>query len=134
MPDFRTIPPTAITDNVFKLIDKDWMLVTAGTLEHYNTMTASWGHMGIMWNLPVAIAWIRPQRHTFGFAEKYSHYTLSFFTEKYRRPCNSAARIRDGTTIKLPKRGLPRWRPKAAMSSSGKPGWCWNAESCMRTT
>jgi len=85
MPDFRTIPPTSITDNVFKLIDKDWMLVTAGTLEHYNTMTASWGHMGIMWNLPVAIAWIRPQRHTFGFAEKYSHYTLSFFTETYRK-------------------------------------------------
>jgi flavin reductase (DIM6/NTAB) family NADH-FMN oxidoreductase RutF len=85
MPEFRTIPPTSITDNVFKLIDKDWMLVTAGTLEDYNTMTASWGHLGIMWNLPVAIAWIRPQRHTFGFAEKYSHYTLSFFTETYRK-------------------------------------------------
>ena len=85
MPDFHTVHPDSITDNVFKLLDKDWMLVTAGTLEHYNTMTASWGHMGIMWNLPVAIAWIRPQRHTFGFAEKYSHFTLSFFTEKYRK-------------------------------------------------
>jgi len=85
MEGFNTISPEAITDNVFKLLDKDWMLITAGTLDHYNTMTASWGHMGIMWNLPVSICWIRPQRYTFNFAEKYSHYTLSFFTEEYRK-------------------------------------------------
>ena len=85
MQDFTLIKPEALTDNVFKLLDKDWMLITAGTMDHYNTMTASWGHMGIMWNLPVAIAWIRPQRYTFEFAEKYSHFTLSFFTEEYRK-------------------------------------------------
>ncbi len=85
MQDFKTIKATDVTDNVFKLLDKDWMLITAGTLEDYNTMTASWGHMGIMWNLPVAIGWIRPQRYTFEFAEKYSHFTLSFFTEEYRK-------------------------------------------------
>jgi len=81
---FKTIKVTEITDNVFKLIDKDWMLVTAGTLEDYNTMTASWGHMGIIWNLPVAIAWIRPQRYTYEFANRYEEYTLSFFTDRYR--------------------------------------------------
>lgn len=82
---YTSLDPKEINDNVFKLLDKDWMLITAGTLEHYNTMTASWGHMGIMWNLPVAIAWIRPQRYTFEFTEKYSHFTLSFFTEEYRK-------------------------------------------------
>lgn len=85
MRDFTAIKPTEIHDNVFKLLDKDWMLITAGTLEDYNTMTASWGHMGIIWNLPVAIGWIRPQRYTFEFAEKYSHFTLSFFTKEYRK-------------------------------------------------
>jgi flavin reductase (DIM6/NTAB) family NADH-FMN oxidoreductase RutF len=85
MKEFTPISPEAITDNVFKLLDKDWMLITAGGPDHYNTMTASWGHMGIMWNLPVAIAWIRPQRYTFKFAEKYEHFTLSFFTEEYRK-------------------------------------------------
>ncbi len=84
MQEFTSIKPETLTDNVFKLLDKDWMLITAGSLDHYNTMTASWGHMGIMWNLPVAIIWIRPQRYTFEFAEKYSHCTLSFFTEEYR--------------------------------------------------
>ena len=85
MKDFTLIKPEALNDNVFKLLDKDWMLITAGTLDHYNTMTASWGHMGIMWNLPVAIGWIRPQRYTFEFTEKYSHFTLSFFTKEYRK-------------------------------------------------
>ncbi len=85
MQDFTLIKPEALTDNVFKLLDKDWMLITAGTLEHYNTMTASWGHMGIMWNLPVAMAWIRPQRYTFEFTEKCSHFSLSFFSEEHRK-------------------------------------------------
>ncbi len=84
MRHFTTIKPTAIPDNVFKLLDKDWMLVTAGKPDDFNTMTASWGHMGIMWNLPVAIAWIRPQRYTFQFANRYPEYTLSFFPETYR--------------------------------------------------
>jgi flavin reductase (DIM6/NTAB) family NADH-FMN oxidoreductase RutF len=84
METFKQIKPTDITDNVFKLLDKDWMLVTAGKLEDYNMMTASWGHMGILWNLPIAIAYIRPHRHTFGFANRYDHFTLSFFAERYR--------------------------------------------------
>ena len=81
---FQIIKPTEITDNVFKLLDKDWMLVTAGTMTDYNTMTASWGHMGIMWNKPIAIAWIRPQRYTIEFVNRYEEYTLSFFTDHYR--------------------------------------------------
>ena len=84
MKEFTSINPTEITDNVFKLLDKDWMLVTAGNLDDFNTMTASWGHMGILWNLPIAIAYIRPQRYTYGFANRYEDYTLSFFTEAYR--------------------------------------------------
>ena len=84
MEPFRQIRPADITDNTFKLLDKDWMLVTAGNIGDYNTMTASWGHLGILWNLPVAIAYIRPQRHTFGFANRFDEYTLSFFTERYR--------------------------------------------------
>lgn len=81
---FRSLPPSAINDNVFTLLDQEWMLVTAGNLGDYNTMTASWGHLGVIWNLPVAIAYIRPQRHTYGFANRYDQYTLSFFPELYR--------------------------------------------------
>ncbi|MDA3833820.1 MAG: flavin reductase [Spirochaetales bacterium] len=82
---FKKISPYDLTDNVFKLLDKDWMLVTAGKKEDFNTMTASWGHLGIMWNLPVAICYIRPQRYTFDFVNRNEDYTLSFFPESSRK-------------------------------------------------
>ncbi len=81
---FKKITPESIDDNVFSAIGNDWMLITAGKPESYNTMTASWGTMGILWNLPIAICFIRPQRYTYGFAEKADFFTLSFFEEKFR--------------------------------------------------
>ncbi len=85
---FNRVPAESIKDNVFDLIGRQWMLITAGTTGHFNTMTASWGSMGILWNKPVAICFIRPTRYTYKFAEEYSHYTLSFFDENYRDVLN----------------------------------------------
>ena len=82
--DFSKIDPEEITDNVFHLIGNDWMLITAGNLQSYNTMTASWGFMGILWNKPLAVCFIRPQRFTLEFVNKNDYYTLSFFTEEHR--------------------------------------------------
>lgn len=82
--EFRSIDPDSIKDNVFKLIGKDWMLITAGTKDSYNTMTASWGGMGILWDKKVCITFIRPTRYTFEFLEKSEVYTLSFLEEQYR--------------------------------------------------
>ena len=33
-------------EDTIKLISKEWMLVTAGTSESFNTMTANWGGIG----------------------------------------------------------------------------------------
>ncbi|HHV95417.1 MAG TPA: flavin reductase family protein [Clostridiaceae bacterium] len=82
---FKEIKPTDISDNVFKLIGDDWMLITAGTPESYNTMTASWGGLGILWGEPVSYIFIRPHRYTYNFVEKNETYSLSFFDEKYRK-------------------------------------------------
>lgn len=91
MTEFKKISPYELIDNPFKLIGKDWMLVTSandgeGTVSgvDYNTMTASWGGVGILWNKPVAFVFVRPQRHTFGFCENNARMTLTFFDEKYR--------------------------------------------------
>ena len=55
-------------EDAFRLIGKEWMLVTGGTLENgYNTMTASWGGIGWLWNKPVAFVFIRPERYTYDF-------------------------------------------------------------------
>ena len=38
------------------------MLVSAGNKEKFNTMTASWGGIGWLWNKPVAFVFIRPEK------------------------------------------------------------------------
>lgn len=72
-------------ENAFDLIGKEWMLVTAGTEDKFNTMTASWGGVGILWNKPVAFLFIRPERYTHGFLEENERVTLSFYGEEYRK-------------------------------------------------
>ena len=66
----KEIKATELTDNLFQTIGKEWMLVTAGTPEKFNTMTASWGGTGWLWNKPVAFVFIRPERYTYEFIEK----------------------------------------------------------------
>lgn len=81
MNGFKEIPIQEI-GNVQKLIGSDWMLITAGSMkESFNTMTASWGCMGVLWNKNVAIAYIRPQRFTYLFTEANELMTLCFFDE-----------------------------------------------------
>lgn len=72
-------------ENAFDLIGKEWMLVTAGTPDKYNTMTASWGGIGWLWNKPVAFIFIRPERFTHDFIEANDRLTLSFYGEAYRK-------------------------------------------------
>ena len=68
-----------LKENFFEAIGKEWMLVTAGTKEKFNTMTASWGGIGWLWNKPVAFVFIRPERYTYEFVEKNDHLTLYSF-------------------------------------------------------
>lgn len=75
----KEIPVSQIKDNVVDLIGKEWMLIAAGNEDRYNMMTASWGAMGELWNKPVAIVFIRPQRYTFEFVEQNDRFTLSFY-------------------------------------------------------
>ncbi len=80
----KQIDPRQIEENFIRLIGRDWMLVTAGKPGDFNTMTASWGGVGELWNRPVAFVFIRPQRHTFRFTEREQWLTLSFFGEEFR--------------------------------------------------
>lgn len=86
IPDgFREIAPSAL-ENAIKLIGKDWMLITTEDQErsNVNAMTASWGCLGVLWNKPVCICFVRPQRHTFTLLEKTERFSLAFFGEEYR--------------------------------------------------
>ncbi|MCD7929167.1 MAG: flavin reductase family protein [Clostridiales bacterium] len=82
---FQKIDPKELTQNPFSLIGDQWMLITAGDEQSVNTMTASWGGVGILWNKPVATCYIRPQRYTKTFVDEEDYFTLSFLPEAYRK-------------------------------------------------
>ena len=82
---FKRIEPREMDGNVFSMIGEQWMLITAGTKEKCNTMTASWGGLGVLWGKPVATVYIRPQRYTMEFVEGSEFFTLAFFGEEYRK-------------------------------------------------
>jgi len=82
--NFKKMNPDELSINPFSLIGNDWMLITAGTVKSFNTMTASWGGLGVLWHKNVCFIFIRPQRYTFEFLDRSGTFTLCFFHEKYR--------------------------------------------------
>lgn len=82
---FQKIDPKALDKNVFSAIGDQWMLITAGTASSCNTMTASWGGLGMIWGTPAATCYIRPQRYTKEFVDREKYFTLAFFGDEYRR-------------------------------------------------
>lgn len=81
----KEIRATQIGENAIKLIDKDWMLVTAGDIHDFNMMTASWGMLGEMWGMNVAETVVRPQRYTNEYIARTDRFTLSFFPDSMRQ-------------------------------------------------
>ena len=103
---FKETRPEQLNDNPFKLIGTDWMLITAGAPESFNTMTASWGGLGILWERKVATCFIRPTRYTFEFAERSSGFTLSFFEERHRKALTHCGTHSGRDTDKISEAGL----------------------------
>lgn len=70
----------------FSIFDDQWFLLSCGDVEehHFNSMTVSWGSIGIMWNKPFLQVVVRPTRFTLEFMEKYPDFTVCAFPEEYR--------------------------------------------------
>jgi flavin reductase (DIM6/NTAB) family NADH-FMN oxidoreductase RutF len=85
MNKFKEIKPEELNKNPFKLIGSEWMLITAKNEDQVNTMTASWGGFGVMWNKNVAHVVIRPQRYTKEFIDNSDTFSLTFFHEKFKK-------------------------------------------------
>ena len=82
---FKKIDISELSFNPFGKIGKEWMLLTGGSMENFNTMTASWGQLGVLWNKNVLTCYIRPNRYTYEYIEKGDSFTASFFGEEYRK-------------------------------------------------
>lgn len=86
----KEISVAELSLNPMTMIAGEWMLVTAGSEDRgYNTMTASWGHLGSMWGhgggLPTAVIYLRPQRYTTEFVDREELFTLSVFPSEYKK-------------------------------------------------
>lgn len=103
---FKEISAFDIEGNFFKKIGKEWMLVTAGDESNFNTMTASWGGTGVIWNKNVVFAFIRESRYTREFIDNGEYFTLSFFGGKMMKELAFCGRNSGRDTDKTAETGL----------------------------
>lgn len=92
--------------NPFTMIGNDWMLITAKNGNSVNTMTASWGGMGHLWNKNVVYIFVRPGRYTYEFIENTGEFTLTFFEGKYREQLTYLGKVSGRNEDKIKKTGL----------------------------
>ena len=102
----KKIDIKALKENADSLFDDSWCLITAGNEASYTTMTASWGAMGVLWNEDVCYIFIRPQRYTYEFTEKNERFTLSFFSEEYKKALTFCGRNSGRDCDKAKETGL----------------------------
>lgn len=83
MSTFKQISAESFDFSPFKMISKG-MLITAEKDGKVNSMTASWGGLGVMWRKNVAYIVVRDSRYTKEFIDNSDSFSLSFLeNEKY---------------------------------------------------
>ncbi|MDC7289279.1 flavin reductase family protein [Blautia schinkii] len=104
--NFKEVKAAELTMNPFTKIGKEWLLITAGNEEKCNTMTASWGAMGVMWGKNAVTIYIRPQRYTKEFVDREETFTISVLPEQYRKALNYCGTVSGKGIDKIKEAGL----------------------------
>lgn len=81
---FQPLPIDIVELNPFTKISEEWALVSAGNKNNYNTMTVSWGGLGVLWGKNVAFIFVRDSRYTKEFIDNGELFSISFLDEEYR--------------------------------------------------
>lgn len=77
---FKKVDVYDLNQNVFQEIGKNWTLISAKNPEgKVNTMTASWGAMGVLWGKETVTVYIRQSRYTKTFVDAQEYFTVSLF-------------------------------------------------------
>ncbi len=94
--------------DVFQMFNDRWALVTAGSIENYNTMTIAWGSMGTIWGpphqgKPILTVYVSPARYTHSYLENNDYFIVSFFPEEHRKSLSilGSKSGRDGDKVAL---------------------------------
>ena len=102
----KAITHELFNENAFNMIGKDWLLITAEKDGKVNTMTASWGGVGIMWNKKVAYLFIRPQRYTKEFIDAADKLSICVLPDSYRKELTYLGRVSGRDEDKIAKSQL----------------------------
>lgn len=94
------------SENAFEMIGKDWLLYTAEKDGKVNTMTASWGGLGIMWGKKVAYIFVRPQRYTKEFIDASDRMSISVLPDSFRKQLSYFGKVSGRDEDKIEKSGL----------------------------
>lgn len=104
--EFKEIKAAQLPFSPFDIKDKKWMLITAEKDGKVNTMTASWGGFGIMWNKEVVFIVIRPQRYTKEFVDNADSFSLTFFDDSYKKTLAYLGKASGRNEDKIKESGL----------------------------
>lgn len=81
---YKEVKIENVKENPFEFYHKNWALITAGDEKKCNSMTISWGGCGTYMSLPITNIYIRQERYTKEFFDKFDYYTVCLFPEQYR--------------------------------------------------
>lgn len=63
-------------------IGEKWGILTGTDSEGFNSMTVSWGSVGVLWSKPCVFAFVRPGRYTYKFMEQGEYFSLAIMNEE----------------------------------------------------
>ena len=66
-----------------KEIGNNWGILTGVSPEGFNSMTVSWGALGVLWSKPCVFVFVRPGRFTYKFMENGEYFSLALMPEGY---------------------------------------------------
>ena len=89
----KQILPASLQENAFEMIGKDWMLITAQKGDKVNTMTASWGGLGVIWNKNVVTVYIRNSRYTKEFVDSQEKFSICVMPQNFRNELSYCGKI-----------------------------------------
>lgn len=74
---FQPFQKDLLSVNPFEIKNKP-ALLTAGNETTANSMTISWGGVGVLWNKDVGFVFVRESRYTKEFLDKFDTFSVSF--------------------------------------------------------
>lgn len=104
----EAIPLNELHIPAFSAWEPGWFVLTAGENRPggYNSMTVSWGALGVIWHRPLAVVVVRPQRYTRQFMEQYDTFSLCAFDEAQRPALNLLGTLSGRDSRKMTECGL----------------------------